>query len=169
MMKMFPALAFCCLCCSRLVGVFGDTVTVKSVSVLEGHSFTLHYDFNEMMSDDLILLRFEYENTLIVQIDVLGFITVYDDVLDGRFRDRVKVDHQTGSLNITNITTQHAGLYKLWSNTVSKIFSLTVYEVHVSCCDTVEAVMRLVVTALMGVAAAAAAVLLVSDVRSSRR
>uniref|UniRef100_A0A8C1MFH3 Ig-like domain-containing protein n=1 Tax=Cyprinus carpio TaxID=7962 RepID=A0A8C1MFH3_CYPCA len=44
----------------------------------------------------------------------------------------------------------------------------TCSEVRVSCCDTVEAVMRLVVTALMGVAAAAAAVLLVNDVRSAR-
>uniref|UniRef100_A0A8C2CDG1 Ig-like domain-containing protein n=1 Tax=Cyprinus carpio TaxID=7962 RepID=A0A8C2CDG1_CYPCA len=44
----------------------------------------------------------------------------------------------------------------------------TCSEVHISCCDTVEAVMRLVVTALMGVAAAAAAVLLLNDVRSTR-
>ncbi len=41
-------------------------------------------------------------------------------------------------------------------------------EVHVNSCDSVEAVIRLVVTALMGVAAAAAAVLLVNDVRSTR-
>ncbi|KAK9967205.1 hypothetical protein ABG768_001613, partial [Culter alburnus] len=39
---------------------------------------------------------------------------------------------------------------------------------HTHCCDSVEAVLRLVVTALMGVAAAAAAVLLVNDVRSTR-
>ncbi|KAL0153109.1 hypothetical protein M9458_051603, partial [Cirrhinus mrigala] len=41
-------------------------------------------------------------------------------------------------------------------------------EIHASCCDTVEAVIRLVVTVLMGVAAAAAVVLLVNDVRSTR-
>ncbi|XP_067252736.1 SLAM family member 5-like isoform X2 [Chanodichthys erythropterus] len=39
---------------------------------------------------------------------------------------------------------------------------------HTHYCDSVEAVLRLVVTALMGVAAAAAAVLLVNDVRSTR-
>uniref|UniRef100_A0A8C1W1B3 Ig-like domain-containing protein n=1 Tax=Cyprinus carpio TaxID=7962 RepID=A0A8C1W1B3_CYPCA len=44
----------------------------------------------------------------------------------------------------------------------------TCSEAHFSCCDTVAAVMRLVVTVLMGVAAAAAAVLLLNDVRSSR-
>ncbi|XP_073700524.1 uncharacterized protein [Garra rufa] len=41
-------------------------------------------------------------------------------------------------------------------------------EAPVSCCDTVEAVIRLVVTVLMGVAAAAAVVLLVKDIRSTR-
>ncbi|XDV23964.1 hypothetical protein PO909_028290, partial [Leuciscus waleckii] len=39
-------------------------------------------------------------------------------------------------------------------------------ESHAPCCDSVEAVLRLVVTALMGVASAAAAVLLVNDVRA---
>ncbi|XP_016388149.1 natural killer cell receptor 2B4-like, partial [Sinocyclocheilus rhinocerous] len=52
------------------------------------------------------------------------------DVLDGRFRDRLKLDNQTGSLTITNITTQHAGRYEVqrsgikWS---SKSFSVSVY------------------------------------------
>ncbi|KAK7126480.1 hypothetical protein R3I94_017835 [Phoxinus phoxinus] len=41
-------------------------------------------------------------------------------------------------------------------------------EGHAPCCDSVEAVLRLVVTALMGVASAAAVVLLVNDVRVSR-
>ncbi|KAG1946346.1 SLAM family member 6-like [Pimephales promelas] len=41
-------------------------------------------------------------------------------------------------------------------------------EGHAPCCDSVEAALRLVVTALMGVASAAAAVLLVNDVRAAR-
>ncbi|XP_073700532.1 uncharacterized protein [Garra rufa] len=255
-------------------GVFADTDAVKSVSVMEGDSVTLNSSFTEMMDDPLILWRFGTENTLIAEISLIaGSITEYDNVLDGRFRDRLKVDDQTGSLTIINITTQHAGLYKLQSNSVSKNFSLTVYAhlpvpvisrnpsqcapsssspsssslssqqhcslvcsvVNVSrvtlswykgnsllssisvsdlsislslpleveyqdknthscvlnnpisnqtqhldisklcqpCagvhgCDTVEPVIRLVVTALMGVAAAAAVVLLVNDVRSAR-
>jgi len=49
-------------------------------------------------------------------------------------------------------------------NSIGVCFS----EVRVHCCDSVEAVLRLVVTALMGVAAAVAVVLLVNEVRSTR-
>ncbi len=108
--------------------MFADPVTVESVSVLEGDSVTLNSGFTEMMGDDLILWRFGSENTVIAQINVMaGSMTVYDDVLDERFRDRLKLDHQTGSLIITNTRTEHTGLYKLQTNSVSKSFSLTVY------------------------------------------
>ncbi len=112
--------------------MFADTVTVESVSVLEGDSVTLDSGFTEMTDEDLILWRFGTENTLIAQINVMaGSMTVYDDVLDERFRDRLKLDDQTGSLTITNTTTEHTGLYKLQTNSVSKSFSLSVYgEFH---------------------------------------
>ncbi|KAF4097274.1 hypothetical protein G5714_021282 [Onychostoma macrolepis] len=101
---------------------------VESVSVLEGDSVALNSGFTEMMDDDLILWRFGAENTSIAQINVMaGSMTAYDDVLDERFRDRLKLDNQTGSLIITNTTTEHTGLYKLLTNSVSKNFSLTVY------------------------------------------
>ncbi|KAK9967207.1 hypothetical protein ABG768_001615, partial [Culter alburnus] len=247
--------------------VFADTDELKSVSVMEGDSVTLNSDLTEIHDDDdLILWSFGTKNTVIAEIDVLEYsFTVYDDGPDGRFRDRLKLDHQTGSLTITNITTEHAGDYQLQTNSERKIFSLTVYarlpvpvissnssqcssssssncslvcsavnvghvtlswykgnsllssisvsdlsislslpleveyqdkntyscvlnnpisnqtqhldithlchtcsELHGHCCESVEAVLRLVVTALMGVAAAAAAVLLVNDVRSTR-
>uniref|UniRef100_A0A673LI07 Ig-like domain-containing protein n=1 Tax=Sinocyclocheilus rhinocerous TaxID=307959 RepID=A0A673LI07_9TELE len=93
-----------------------------------GDSVTLDSGFTEIMGDDLILWRFGSENTVIAEINVMaGSMAVYDDVLDERFRDRLKVDHQTGSLIITNTRTQHTGLYKLQINSVSKSFSLTVY------------------------------------------
>ncbi|XP_026101104.1 CD48 antigen-like [Carassius auratus] len=255
-----------CLGLWQVNGVFGDTVKVKSVSVLEGDSVTLDSGFSEMMDEHVIRWRFGSENTLIAEISVMDDrITVYDDVLDERFRDRLKLDHQTGSLTITNTRTEHTGLYQLQTSSVSKNFTLTVYaslptpnitrncsssssssssqqncsllcsvvnvghvtlswykgnsllssisvsdlsislslpleveyqeknsyscvinnpitnqtthlnitqlchtcsEVCVQCCDTVEAVIRLVVTALMGVAAVAAVVVLVNDIRS---
>ncbi len=109
--------------------MFGDPVTVESVSVLEGDSVALNSGLTEMMDDDdLILWSFGSENTVIVEIDVMdGRMTLYDDVLNERFRDRLKLDHQTGSLIITNTRTEHTGLYQLQSNSVSKSFSLSVY------------------------------------------
>ncbi|XP_048035748.1 SLAM family member 9-like [Megalobrama amblycephala] len=113
---------FFCLCLSKLVGVFGD-----SVSVMEGDSVTLNSDLTEI-DDDLILWRFGTNNTLIAEINVPDdSMTVYDDVPDGRFRDRLKLDDQTGSLTITNITTEHTGDYELQTNSVRKSFNLTVY------------------------------------------
>ncbi len=54
--------------------------------------------------------------------------STYDDVPDERFRDRLKLDHQTGSLTITNTTTEHAGDYQLDIIGVkSKTFSVSVH------------------------------------------
>ncbi|XDV23930.1 hypothetical protein PO909_028273, partial [Leuciscus waleckii] len=120
------------LICDKLCssGVFAGTDAEKSVSVMEGDSVSLNSDLTEMMDEDLIYWRFGNENTLIAEINVLDDrITVYDDVLDGRFRDRLKLDDQTGSLTITNTTTEHTGVYQLEvKDRVSKSFSLTVYS-----------------------------------------
>ncbi|KTF92533.1 hypothetical protein cypCar_00046132 [Cyprinus carpio] len=114
--------------CHTCSGVFGvDADGMKSVSVLEGDSVTLDSGVTEMMNDEVILWRFGTENTLIVEMKIMdGSINVFDDVLDGRFRDRLKLDHQTGSLIITNITPEHTGLYKLQTKTVRQRFSLNV-------------------------------------------
>ncbi|XP_059426055.1 SLAM family member 9-like [Carassius carassius] len=122
--KMFYAVILFCL----QPVVFADTVTVKSVSVTKGNSVTLDSGLTEMMDDDLILWRFGYNKTLIAEISVMeDSITVYDDVPDERFRDRLKLDYQTGSLTITNTRTEHTGDYQLQSNSVRKRFNLTVY------------------------------------------
>ncbi|ROL46198.1 SLAM family member 5 [Anabarilius grahami] len=97
---------------------------------MEGDSVDLNTNLTEIDDDDLILWRFGTDITLIAEINVPdNSMTVYDDVLDGRFRDRLKVDHQTGSLTITNTTTEHDGYYELKINSVRKSFSLTVYSV----------------------------------------
>ncbi|XDV22774.1 hypothetical protein PO909_027595 [Leuciscus waleckii] len=121
---MFLKLVLLCLCLWRLDGVFGDD-EVKSVSVREGHFVTLNSDLTEMKDDDVIQWKFGDENTLIAEINVTADrITVYDDVLDGRFRDRLKLDNQTGSLTITNTRREHAGEYKLQINSEIKRFRL---------------------------------------------
>ncbi|XDV22743.1 hypothetical protein PO909_027583 [Leuciscus waleckii] len=125
MKKMFLKLVLLCLCLWRLDGVIGE-----SVSVNEGDSVSLNSGLTEMKDDDVIQWRFGDENTVIAEINVTaGRITVYDDVLDGRFRDRLKLDNQTGSLTITNTRTDHTGYYKLQINSEIKRFGLYVYRV----------------------------------------
>ncbi len=105
------------------------TDDVQSVSVMEGDSVLLRTDVTEIQHDD-ILWKFGAEKSLIAKINREKQILPTSDVLDGRFRDRLKLDNQTGSLTITNITTEHAGCYELeiigakWS---SKTFSVSVY------------------------------------------
>uniref|UniRef100_A0A8C1T4G9 Ig-like domain-containing protein n=1 Tax=Cyprinus carpio TaxID=7962 RepID=A0A8C1T4G9_CYPCA len=113
--------------CHTCADVFSE-----SVSVMEGDSVTLNTNLTEIHDDDDILWKFGAESTLLAKISrEKQIFSTYDDVLDGRFRDRLKLDNQTGSLTITNITTKHAGDYKLeitgakWS---SKTFSVSVYD-----------------------------------------
>ncbi|XP_073721382.1 uncharacterized protein [Misgurnus anguillicaudatus] len=108
---MFLMFVYLSLCFCGLAGVFGDEV--KSVSVIEGDSVTLHTHI-KLQRDDLVVWRFGPENSLIARINVVAKdISINDDDLDGGFRDRLQVNIQTGDLTITNITTQHTGLYNI--------------------------------------------------------
>ncbi|XDV23487.1 hypothetical protein PO909_028051, partial [Leuciscus waleckii] len=98
---------------------------------MEGESVTLNTDLTEIQDDDNILWKFGAEKSLIAKINRKKQIfSTYDDVPDGRFRDRLKLDDQTGSLTITNITTEHTGVYEVkmigakWS---LKTFNVSVY------------------------------------------
>uniref|UniRef100_A0A8C2CVV2 Ig-like domain-containing protein n=1 Tax=Cyprinus carpio TaxID=7962 RepID=A0A8C2CVV2_CYPCA len=125
-LKMFWIVLFC-LCFWCLDGVFDDE-KVEKISMNKGESFTLNSDLTEIKDDDVIQWRFRSENTLIAEINKqVDSMTVYDDVLDERFRDRVKLNQRTGSLTITNITEEHSGAYTLQINGVTKRFSLGVY------------------------------------------
>ncbi|XDV23996.1 hypothetical protein PO909_028315 [Leuciscus waleckii] len=93
---------------------------------MEGDSFTLCPDLTEVQDD--ILWSFGAEEYIIAEISRTdGIFSTYDDVPDGRFRDRLKLDDQTGSLTITNTTTEHAGDYEHYHQLSSKTFSVTVY------------------------------------------
>ncbi|KAK7136661.1 hypothetical protein R3I93_016873 [Phoxinus phoxinus] len=140
---------------------------------MEGDSVPLESGVTQIQKNDLIRWWFGPLKTRIAEIDkAAGIFSTYV-VPDGRFRGRLQLDNQTGSLTIMNTSTTDSGEYNV---TISRStggittirFNVTVYEVHAPCCDSVEAVLRLVVTALMGVASLVAVVLLVNDVRASR-
>ncbi|XP_042605457.1 uncharacterized protein LOC122141624 [Cyprinus carpio] len=118
-----------CLCLWRLVGVFADTDTVKPVSVKEGDSVTLQINVTEIQADDEITWTFGTNRNLIAKIS--GETSDIGDVPDGRFRDRLKLDHQTGSLNITDTRTTDSGLYEVEISSRrsddTHRFSITVY------------------------------------------
>ncbi len=98
--------------------------------MMEGESVTLNTDLTEIREGDDILWKYGAEKSLIAKIKRAYEIFSTYDGPDGRFRDRLKLDDQTGSLTITNITNQHAGLYKVKikrAATSSKKFSASVY------------------------------------------
>ncbi|XP_073793243.1 SLAM family member 5-like [Danio rerio] len=111
------------LCWWRLICVFGE-----SVSVMEGDSLTLHTD--TQISKDDILWTFGAENSIIANIKIKKQnLSIYYGP-DRRFRDRLKLDNQTGSLTIMNIRSEHAGDYKVLINgakLIIKTFSVSVY------------------------------------------
>ncbi|XP_056615779.1 natural killer cell receptor 2B4-like [Triplophysa dalaica] len=92
-------------------GVFGvDEDEVKSVSVMEGDSVTLHTHLTHIQRQDQILWMFGPQEKRIAEI-YKQIIDMFDS--NEIFGDRLKLDNQTGSLNITNITITDSGLYHL--------------------------------------------------------
>ncbi|XP_059399361.1 uncharacterized protein LOC132131356 [Carassius carassius] len=111
-------------------GVSGVVSDVVLVSVMEGDSVTLHTGVQTDQQEDI---KWYFKDTRIAQISGdLSKICTDDQCNEGteRFRDRLKLDHQTGSLTITNITNTDSELYELKiissSSSSDKIFSVTV-------------------------------------------
>lgn len=89
-----------------------DEIKEKTESATEGDSVTLQNDI-KIQDDDLVLWTFGPEDCLIArgEINKASFCT-YDGA-EGNFKNKLSLDHQTGSLTITNSTTDHTGVYKL--------------------------------------------------------
>ncbi|XP_077081704.1 uncharacterized protein LOC143735432 [Siphateles boraxobius] len=90
-------------------------VSVRTLSVTEGDPVSLETGV-EIQEGDLMLWTFGPENRLVVKKEL-------EMTISESFRGRLELDHQTGSLNITNIRITDSGHFKLQIiNTEQTIF-----------------------------------------------
>ncbi|XP_065099406.1 uncharacterized protein [Paramisgurnus dabryanus] len=102
-----------------------DTDEMNSVSVMEGDSVTLLTDVPDIKKYDVIRWRFQHENSLLAELNRKTiFLSTYDDVHDGIFRDKLQLDVKTGSLDIRNIITKHSGLYEVDLSSTSSSYTI---------------------------------------------
>ncbi|KAF4097332.1 carcinoembryonic antigen-related cell adhesion molecule 1-like [Onychostoma macrolepis] len=83
---------------------------MKRKSAKKGESVTLESDETKNPND---VMTWYFNDTRIAEITGDQSEICTDDQCDGRFRNRLKLDHQTGSLTITDTRTTDSGLYKL--------------------------------------------------------
>ncbi len=102
-----------CFADSFLPGV-SDVYTDETVmiSVMEGDSVILNTDGTDPQTDDHLVWSFRFNSSETRIAAIYKQIISYDNNT-ARFRDRLLIDGQTGSLIITNINKLHSGLYKV--------------------------------------------------------
>ncbi|KAL1252160.1 hypothetical protein QQF64_019956, partial [Cirrhinus molitorella] len=104
--------------------VFADLNHVKSVK--EGDSVTLESGVTKLQTEDVITWRFKGAVIAYVNNEAGIFNTSPGDAVG--FRDRLKLDHQTGSLTITNTRATDSGLYYVTINSgKGNTYNVTVY------------------------------------------
>lgn len=101
----------------------------QTVKIGEGESFT--FDTSKEMHEDVFWLYGHLNpRTLIAQI----YHSVINTELSERFRDRLQLNLQTGSLTISNASAKDSGIYRVEVTgaraTQVKIFQCAVYGVY---------------------------------------
>ncbi|XP_067271579.1 uncharacterized protein [Pseudorasbora parva] len=129
---------------------------MKTNVVKEGESVI--FDLGEIRKPNDVMMWY-FNDTCIAKITRNLSYNCKEVQCPERFRDRLKLDHQTGSLTITNITNTDTGLYKLLINrdrfSITKIFNVALNDSHVD--DKAERLVLIYPLLLAIVAAAAAA------------
>lgn len=93
---------------------------------MEGDSITLNTSVTEIKRGDTILWMFGDDEYIAKMNEAAGLYFISEGE---RFRDRLALDNQTGSLTIKNIRTEHTGHYQLQilsKSETTKRFNVTV-------------------------------------------
>uniref|UniRef100_A0A8C2BMP1 Immunoglobulin V-set domain-containing protein n=1 Tax=Cyprinus carpio TaxID=7962 RepID=A0A8C2BMP1_CYPCA len=163
-----------------------DTDRMK-MSVMEGDAVTLHTDVTDVPRQTIYHIQWRFgpdknkPTFIVIQFNKGAPVINYFNA--ELLRDRLQIDNQTGSLTIRNISTTDSGLYQLIKYKPF-YFNVTVYarlpipditrdssnyssssSDFVHCCGFTEAVIRLVSSAVVGMATVA---IVVYDIRSRR-
>uniref|UniRef100_A0A9J8BNK5 Immunoglobulin domain-containing protein n=1 Tax=Cyprinus carpio carpio TaxID=630221 RepID=A0A9J8BNK5_CYPCA len=110
-------------------GVSGADTDGESMSVMEGDPVTLNTGVTTNQQEKLL---WYFNKTRLAQISVDQSKICSDDKCKERFRDRLKLDHQTGSLTIMNTRTTDSGLYHLQIINNNRKFSPKNFNVTVT-------------------------------------
>ncbi|XP_067271588.1 uncharacterized protein [Pseudorasbora parva] len=109
------------------VTVYGVSgADTDEVSLMEGDSVILNTD---LKTDQQDRIRWYFNEIRMALISGDQSKICADDQCKERFRDRLKLDHQTGSLTIMNIKSSDTGLYEVQFNSgnIVKVFNVTVH------------------------------------------
>uniref|UniRef100_A0A3B4BWH6 Ig-like domain-containing protein n=1 Tax=Pygocentrus nattereri TaxID=42514 RepID=A0A3B4BWH6_PYGNA len=99
---------------------------METIDATEGTTVTLRTDLTTKTTGDVIVWTFGPADTLIAQLVNRNTVTLSSE----RFRDRLQLDTQTGSLTICNVGISDSGVYKVLIISVeisNKQFTVTVY------------------------------------------
>ncbi|KAI7790969.1 hypothetical protein IRJ41_005850 [Triplophysa rosa] len=108
---------------------FSVSLSPEVKIVKERDSVTLHIDVTDEQRNDQIHWKIKHNNSPVAEIIIVnGKISTH--LIDERFRDRLKLDDQTGSLTITHMKNEDSGPYEAdvtigHTHTIHKTFSVT--------------------------------------------
>uniref|UniRef100_A0A8C1H8G9 Uncharacterized protein n=2 Tax=Cyprinus carpio TaxID=7962 RepID=A0A8C1H8G9_CYPCA len=155
------------------VTVYGVSASEQDEkSVKEGESVTLDPGVVRQPNE---VMRWYYKDTLIAEITQYLSNVCTDDECKERFRDRLKLDHQTGSLTITDTRTTDSGVYTLQISRNARrgnsAFSVKSFGVNVAVTDVPDsaAAAGIAVAVILLLAACAAAAVIYYCKRQARR
>ncbi|XP_051977352.1 SLAM family member 5-like [Xyrauchen texanus] len=97
---------------------------------MDGESVTLYTGATEIWTDDDLMWTFAAQMNFIARISKEDHVFLISDGVDKRFKGRLQLENQTGSLTITNTRITDTGLYHLkiiGKKSSTKTFNVTIY------------------------------------------